>query len=42
MSQILILLGSKNDLVHTQKGVEFLKELNIPFSLRIASAHRNT
>ena len=40
MKQILILLGSKSDLPTTEKGVALLKELNISFTLRIASAHR--
>ena len=40
MKQVLILLGSKSDLVTTEKGLALLKELKIGFTLRIASAHR--
>lgn len=40
MKDVLILLGSKSDLKITENGVETLRELGIPFSLRIASAHR--
>jgi phosphoribosylaminoimidazole carboxylase PurE protein len=41
MTDILILLGSSSDLSITPTGVEKLKEFKIPFSLRIASAHRS-
>lgn len=38
--QVLILLGSSSDLPVTESGTALLKELQIPFSLRISSAHR--
>jgi phosphoribosylaminoimidazole carboxylase PurE protein len=38
--KVLILLGSSSDLPVTEAGTAFLKELQIPFSLRISSAHR--
>tara|TARA_B100001094_G_C18047073_1_gene728000 strand:- start:313 stop:816 length:504 start_codon:yes stop_codon:yes gene_type:complete len=40
MVKVLILLGSASDLPITEKGLSTLKELNVGFSLRIASAHR--
>ena len=38
--KIMVLLGSQSDLEVTQKGAEILREFAIPFTLRIASAHR--
>lgn len=38
--KVLILLGSSSDLPVTEAGTALLKELGVPFSLRISSAHR--
>lgn len=40
--QVLVLLGSDSDFPITEKGLAWLKEWKIPFSLRIASAHRSS
>ena len=39
-AEIMIVLGSSSDLPVTEKGVALLKELGVPFELRICSAHR--
>lgn len=39
--KIAIILGSKNDLVKLEEGVELLKEFKIPYKLEVISAHRN-
>lgn len=38
--KVLILLGSSSDLPATEAGTALLKELKVPYSLRICSAHR--
>lgn len=40
MTKVLILLGSQSDLPATQAGLDLLREMDISFNLRIASAHR--
>ncbi|MFO7619013.1 MAG: 5-(carboxyamino)imidazole ribonucleotide mutase [Thermoplasmata archaeon] len=37
---VLIIMGSKNDLPVGQKAVDVLKELGIPCEIKVASAHR--
>ncbi len=39
-AEIMIVLGSSSDLPVTEKGAALLKELGVPFDLRICSAHR--
>jgi 5-(carboxyamino)imidazole ribonucleotide mutase len=39
--KILILIGSDSDLPVIDDGLEFLKEIGIPFKLDISSAHRH-
>src|SRR5712691_9405890 len=41
-SQVIIIMGSKADLSHTQVIVKTLKTLEISYSLRICSAHKAT
>ncbi len=36
-----IILGSKNDMPVAEKAVKVLEELSIPYTLDVASAHRN-
>ena len=38
--KILVLIGSDSDLPVIKDGLEFLKEVGIPFRLDISSAHR--
>ncbi|MBI1871615.1 MAG: AIR carboxylase family protein [Chlamydiae bacterium] len=40
MGQVVILMASKGDLEHCEKMAKFLKKLNVPHVLRIASAHK--
>lgn len=37
---VMMLLGSSSDLPVTEDGVQILKKLGVPFTLRICSAHR--
>lgn len=39
--KILILVGSENDREKVKEGLDFLKEMEVPFLFDIASAHRN-
>jgi 5-(carboxyamino)imidazole ribonucleotide mutase len=38
--KVLVLIGSDSDLPVIEDGLKFLKEMNIPFTLDISSAHR--
>jgi 5-(carboxyamino)imidazole ribonucleotide mutase len=38
--QISIVMGSKSDLEKMRPAIDFLKEIGVPFEVRIASAHR--
>ncbi len=40
MSKIMIIMASKGDLDHTQKITKVLEELEVPYFLRVASAHK--
>ena len=40
MSKIGIILGSDSDLPYVEKGIQTLKEFNIPFEIEVSSAHR--
>lgn len=40
MAKVVILLGSKSDLIFGEKIINFLKKFNVSYSLRIASAHK--
>ncbi|UCH96210.1 MAG: 5-(carboxyamino)imidazole ribonucleotide mutase [Candidatus Aminicenantes bacterium] len=40
MSKIGIILGSDSDLPYMEKGIQTLKEFNIPFEIEVSSAHR--
>ncbi len=40
--QVSIIIGSKSDEKFMQKCIEFLKNENISFELKVLSAHRNT
>ncbi|MBQ9566140.1 MAG: 5-(carboxyamino)imidazole ribonucleotide mutase [Synergistaceae bacterium] len=40
MKKIAIIMGSDSDLPIADKAAEVLKKLNIPFTLRVMSAHR--
>jgi len=40
MGKVGIVMGSASDLPIVDKGIQILKELNIPFEVRILSAHR--
>jgi 5-(carboxyamino)imidazole ribonucleotide mutase len=39
-SVVAVLMGSQNDYEKVEPGVKILKEFNIPFEVRILSAHR--
>ncbi|MCX6129296.1 MAG: 5-(carboxyamino)imidazole ribonucleotide mutase [Proteobacteria bacterium] len=41
MTQVLILLGSHNDLSITENGQDIFRDFKISFDLRVASAHRS-
>ena len=41
MFKIMIVLGSKSDFPVTESGLNTLRELGIPFTLHVASAHRS-
>src|SRR5437588_11595567 len=41
-SQVIIIMGSKGDLPHTQAVVKTLKALEISYQLRVCSAHKAT
>jgi 5-(carboxyamino)imidazole ribonucleotide mutase len=38
--QVLIIMGSKNDLPVGQKAIDVLKEMEISYEIKVASAHR--
>lgn len=38
--QVSIVMGSKSDLEKMRPAIDFLKEIGVPFEVRIASAHR--
>ena len=38
--KIMIILGSGSDIAVAEKSMEILEKLEIPYSLKIASAHR--
>lgn len=40
MPKIMIILGSKSDIAIAKKSMDILEKLEIPYSLKIASAHR--
>ena len=40
MGKVVIIIGSKNDLIFAQKILNFLKKFNVENSLRIGSAHK--
>ncbi len=40
MPKIMIILGSKSDIAIAEKSMDILEKLEIPYSLKIASAHR--
>lgn len=35
-----IILGSDSDLPFMEKGIQMLKDFNIPFEIEVSSAHR--
>lgn len=39
--KIAVILGSKSDVSKLQAGFDLLKELKLPYDLKICSAHRN-
>ena len=39
--KIAVILGSKSDMATLKDGIGLLKELKIPYSLEVISAHRN-
>lgn len=41
-AQVIIIMGSKADLSHAQAIVKTLKTLEIPFQMRVCSAHKAT
>ena len=41
-SQIIIIMGSKGDLAHAQAVGKTLKTLDIPYEMRVCSAHKAT
>jgi phosphoribosylaminoimidazole carboxylase PurE protein len=41
-TQVIIIMGSKADLSHAQAIVKTLKALEIPFQMRVCSAHKAT
>src|SRR5712671_2106991 len=41
-AQVIIIMGSKADLSHAQAIVKTLKALEIPFQMRVCSAHKAT
>lgn len=41
MKKIAVVLGSKSDLEKLQAGFDLLAEFNIPYQLKVISAHRN-
>jgi len=40
-AQVLILTGSKNDIVEFKPTAELLDQFQIPYQMRVSSAHRN-
>lgn len=40
MSKVIIIIGSKNDILHAQKIGNFLKKFGVEFKIRIGSAHK--
>jgi phosphoribosylaminoimidazole carboxylase PurE protein len=42
MSQVIIIMGSKGDLPHAQSIAKTLKILEIPYQMRVCSAHKAT
>jgi len=40
MGKVVIIMGSKSDLLFCQKISNFLKKFDVPYSLRIGSAHK--
>jgi 5-(carboxyamino)imidazole ribonucleotide mutase len=40
MNKVIILMGSKADLGHTEKMTKLLKQFGVPFQVRVASAHK--
>jgi phosphoribosylaminoimidazole carboxylase PurE protein len=38
--EIGIILGSDSDFPYMEKGIQFLREFNIPFEIEVSSAHR--
>src|SRR5258708_34710277 len=41
-AQVIIIMGSKADLSHAQAIVKTLKALEIPYQMRVCSAHKAT
>src|SRR5437660_1821927 len=41
-SQVIIIMGSKSDLSHAQSVAKTLKALEIPYQMRVCSAHKAT
>ncbi len=41
-SQVIIIMGSKGDLAHAQSVAKTLKALEIPYEMRVCSAHKAT
>lgn len=40
MGKVIILLASKADLEHCQKMAKFLKKMDVPYVMRVGSAHK--
>ncbi len=40
MDKVVVIMGSKRDLEHAKKILGILKKFEVPFSLRVASAHK--